>query len=196
MSLVETMFEIRRFAQAMSPSLPPIDLALPRLRELLEAAGVPYRLVGGVAVVHHGYERSTRDLDVLIPADAEIDPLLATHGFVRDSRTRLRHVASGVPIDLLIAGDPCPRPGQPAYPEPDDVAPSPRDPGVIGLAGLVTLKLRAGRLQDKADVVALLKHLSESELIELGAGVDSSQRSELARLWDDAQQELSWERGG
>lgn len=177
----------------MSPSMPPIDLALPQLRELLEAAHVPYRLVGGIAVVHHGYERSTRDLDVLIPADVDIDPLLVAHGFVRESRTRLRHVASGVPIDLLIAGDPCPRPGQPAFPSPSDVAASPRDEGVIGLAGLVILKLRAGRLQDKADVVALLKRMTESEVIALGGEVDPAQRGELARLWNDAREELAWE---
>jgi len=195
MSLLRTMFELRRFAQTMSPSLPPVDLALPRLRALLLAAALPYRLVGGIAVVHHGYERSTRDLDVLVPAGAEvaIDPLLEAHGFMRQSRTRLLHAASGVSIDLLIAGDPMPRPGQPSYPEPVDVLASPRDPGVIGLAGLVVLKLRAGRLQDRADVAALLKRLSEGEYLDLEAGIEPTLRPGLMRLRDEALQELVWE---
>lgn len=39
----------------VSASAPRVDEALPALRRLLEAAGGAYRLVGGVAVVHHGY---------------------------------------------------------------------------------------------------------------------------------------------
>ena len=33
--------------------------------ELLDAAGVPHALVGGVAVCLHGYRRNTVDVDVL-----------------------------------------------------------------------------------------------------------------------------------
>ena len=43
------------------------------LRELvarLEAHGIPYMLVGSVAALAHGRERSTKDFDVVIDADA------------------------------------------------------------------------------------------------------------------------------
>ena len=97
---------LRRFAQAMDPTLPAVDLAVPALRALLDAAGVAYRLVGGVAVVHHGYARTTRDVDVLLDqaADARLAPLLGAHGFARESRTRLRHLATVTDPDTGTRG--------------------------------------------------------------------------------------------
>ena len=40
------------------------------LLALLRDAGVVFRIVGGVAVLHHGYARTTEDIDVLVAADA------------------------------------------------------------------------------------------------------------------------------
>lgn len=57
-------------AQEMSGDVDRVDAALPPLRRLLAAAGMTFRLVGGVAVVHHGYVRTTRDVDVLLPPEA------------------------------------------------------------------------------------------------------------------------------
>lgn len=106
-----------------------VDRALPSLRALLEAAGADYKLVGGVAVVHHGYVRTTQDVDVLLERAAtdRLDPLLADFGFERLSRSRLRHHETGVVVDLLLEGDPMPRPGSPPYPSPSALAGSPGD---------------------------------------------------------------------
>lgn len=196
MSVMSAMTEIRRFAQAVSPTVPPFDEALPHLRAMLDAAGEPYRLVGGIAVIHHGYVRATRDLDVLVSARGanELDALLPDFGFVRESRTRLRHVQTNVTVDLLIGGDRNPRPAQPPYPEPASLPASSRDPEMVGLAGLVELKLAAGRMQDQADIVALLKLTSEAEYIALEAAMPARFRPTLLHLWDEAQQELAWER--
>ncbi len=192
----------------MEPTLPAVDLALPALRALLDAAGVAYRLVGGVAVVHHGYARTTRDVDVLLDptADARLAPLLTGHGFARESRTRLRHLATGVSVDLLLAGDARPRAGRPPYPAPQDVPASDRDGTVIGLAALLEMKLHAGRHQDQADIVALLKPRSEAEsdreerealareeYTTLEAALPAALRPEFHALWCDAREELAWE---
>jgi hypothetical protein len=56
---------LRSFALPMNPELPAVDAALPALRALMRDAGVAFKLVGGVAVVHHGYARTTEDVDVL-----------------------------------------------------------------------------------------------------------------------------------
>lgn len=183
----------------MTPGAPAIDEALPALRALLAAGGLDYRLVGGIAVVHHGYLRATRDLVVLVPAGADevLAPLCAAHGFLRESRTRLRHVASGTSIDLLIAGDAMPRAGRPPYPRPEelDASASAEARDVVGLVGLITLKLRAGRLQDLADVAALLKPLDDGSYLALEAEVERSLRGELASLREEALQERAWEEG-
>ena len=183
----------RRVARSMDQDAKAVDEALPALRALLDEAAISYRVVGGVAVVHHGYARTTEDIDVLVGRDAleVLEPLLASHGFERVRETRLRHRASGVVVDLLVEGRTVPRPGAAPYPSPDALAPSPDDAGVVGLPGLVELKLRANRHQDRADVVALLKRLDDAHYLRLEAAVDRTLRPALARLRDDALEELA-----
>ncbi len=84
----------------MSPELPAVDVALGEVRRLLEDAGVRFKLVGGVAVVHHGYARTTEDVDVLVEGGAvgRLAPTIASHGFTQQSAARLRHVATGVRV--------------------------------------------------------------------------------------------------
>jgi len=181
------------FARAMRPELPAVEDGLLALRKLLAQAEIPYALVGGVAVIHHGYVRATRDLDLLLERE-DLDRLtkhLAEHGFERTAANRLRHVESGVDVDLLFAGDPRPRPGAPPYPRPRDLARSRREHDVVDLSGLVDLKLVAGRHQDLADVVALLKPLGEADYLELESALRPELRTQLFRLRRDALEELA-----
>lgn len=181
-----------RFARAMSPEHPPVDLILQETRRLLADAGVAFKIVGGVAVVHHGYERATVDVDVLVAADAlpRIDAVLAAHGFDRPAPERLRHIESNGRVDLLVAGAPLPRAGAGVYPSPTELGASPRDKDVVDLAGLVTLKIRAGRKRDVADVVELLKKLDDAHYIALEADVARALRPALADLRRNALEEL------
>mgnify|MGYP003375018082 CR=1 FL=1 len=181
------------FARAMRPELPLVDQGLAALRRLLAEAGVPHVLVGGVAVLHHGYVRATRDLDLLLArADAaRLEPLLDRHGFERPATNRLRHRASGVDVDLLFAGEPRPRPGAPPYPSPLELGRSAREPDVVDLPALFELKLTARRHQDLADVVALLKALDESGYLAVESRLRPELRALLLRLRRDALDELA-----
>lgn len=179
----------------MAPDLPPVDLALPAARELLASAGVPFKVVGGLAVIHHGYARTTEDIDLLVAAGSResIDARLAACGFVRETPHRLRHRPTGVAVHLLIAGEPMPRPGAPPYPSPQTLPSSPRDLGVVNLDALIRLKLLAGRHQDQADVVALLKGLDERTYLDLEAALETAElRRRLSELRRDALEEASW----
>jgi hypothetical protein len=177
----------------MSPDLPPVDLVLAEVRALMADAGAAFKIVGGVAVVHHGYPRTTEDVDVLIGADAlpRIDAKLAAHGFERAGASRLRHTASGVLVDLLVAGSALPRAGAGVYPSPETVGGSPRDAQVADLPTLIDLKLRARRHRDVADVVELLKRIDDAHYIDLESRVDASLRADLAKLRQDALDELA-----
>lgn len=146
-------------------------------------------------MIHHGYVRATRDIHVLVTADHGLDALLEGHGFVRVSPTRLRH-RSDTPVDLLIAGTASPRADEAPYPPPESLTASERDPEVVGLVGLITLKLIARRAQDRADVVALLKYLPESEYPFIEAGVSAPKRRALWLLREEALEELAMERVG
>jgi hypothetical protein len=192
-----TLGRLARFAAAVTKDAPRIDLALPAVRELLHAAGVPFRLVGGVAVVHHGYARTTEDIDVLVDsarASHLSDEVLSARGFRRISRARLEHVADGVRVDLLWSSEPVPRRTGDVYPAPQEVAASPEDPDFVGLAPLLHLKLLGGRHQDRADVVALLKRLDEAHYLSIEAALPARFRPELSGLRRDALEELAFER--
>src|SRR5258708_6527651 len=117
----DVLARLCRFARDVNPDLPPVDRALGPLRALLEETGVAFKFVGGVAVVHHGYARTTEDLDVLLESDgpARLGPSLASHGFEAVGEHRLRHILTGVRVDLLVAGSPMPRAGSGTYPSPD-----------------------------------------------------------------------------
>lgn len=178
----------------MDPSVDAVDTALPALRKLLDEAGAPFKLVGGLAVIHHGYVRATEDIDVLIDGGAlpAVEALLDAHGFVREAGDRLRHVATNVRVDLLIGGSPMPRPGSAAYPMPQVTSGAVDDPTVIALAPLCALKLHARRHQDLADIVALLKPLDDGAYTVLEASLDAELRSLLYQLRRDALEELAW----
>jgi hypothetical protein len=193
---LEALSRLGRFARTMTPNPRNIELALPAARALFTETGAPFLIVGGVAVVHHGYLRTTEDIDVLV--DPASLPTLAgratAHGFMVESRTRLRHVASDVPIDLLIAGEPMPRPGSPRYPFPDATRASPNDAAIVDLGLLCELKLHAHRHRDLADVVELLQRLTEGRYQEVEAAVPPIMRPELAALRRDALEEQSFHR--
>ena len=62
----------------------------------LAAAQVDFVVIGGVAVVAHGYARATRDLDITYATDAE--NLERLGGVLLSLRARLRGVADDVPF--------------------------------------------------------------------------------------------------
>ena len=183
---------LRRFARPMNPELPAVDVALADVRRLFHGADVSFKLVGGVAVVHHGYSRTTEDVDLLVDGAAlsRLWEALASYGFERVSRSRLRHLSTGVRVDLLVAGSPMPREGSGTYPAPDSLMASGRDADVVGLPGLFELKLRSRRHRDEADVVELLKRLDEARYTEVEAAIPPGLRARLASLRRDALEEL------
>jgi hypothetical protein len=191
----EGLAAVLDFALSAGRPVRRVGEAASALRGLLRAAGVEFRFVGGLAVFHHGYGRTTLDLDVLLEraGGERLDGLLAEHGFERLSPGRLSHLATGVPVDLLLAGEPMPRPGSPPYPAPETLGTSPSDPAFVDLAGLLLLKLLAGRQQDSADVVALLKPLGEGEYLGVEAALPTELRSKLWQARQAALEEAAWE---
>ncbi len=83
---------------------------LPILRELhalLDDASVVYAVVGGVAVARAGGFRTTGDIDVLLRKEEwrGLVESAGSGGVFRLGPDWAEHRASGVPVDLLFAGD-------------------------------------------------------------------------------------------
>jgi hypothetical protein len=140
------------------------DETVAALRSHAEAVGARILLVGGAAVIVHGYRRTTDDRDFLVH-----------HRQVRDLAERLmddpdwerlviRQYAfvyrpTGVQVDFLVSGDLI-QWGRPYYfPDPEQVETVAGVEGIaaIGLHELMFLKLLADRMQDLADIMELVK---------------------------------------
>ncbi|MBY0526888.1 MAG: hypothetical protein K2R98_26075 [Gemmataceae bacterium] len=133
-----------------------------RLARRLERAGIPYALVGGMAVNAHGHQRTTGDVDFLVTAAGLkefSERFVPKHYQQLEGRPRrFKDRANNVSVDFLVAGmyPGSGKPGPISYPDPERTSQLIKKLRVINLQTLITLKLSARRHQDFADVVSLI----------------------------------------
>ena len=172
----------------------PVWDTLFRVTARLNAAGIPYAVIGAMALNAHGYKRVTTDIDIVVSAESRrrIHELLDGRGFLPpfEGSRSLRDTTSGVRIDLLRAGDPAgtDEPKPIVFPDPA-VDPLIVKDGVcyVTLEKLVELKLASGisnpgRLKDLADVQSLIGPLRV--LREFGERLHPWVRAKWYELWD------------
>lgn len=102
----------------------PVHGALRAIARRLDEAAVPYAVAGGMALVAHGYDRTTVDIDVLVTAAGleTIQQRLVGLGYpaFEGSRKQIRDTENGVRVEFLVTGD-FPGDGKPkpvAFPDP------------------------------------------------------------------------------
>jgi hypothetical protein len=167
--------EIHMFFQKRDP----VHRALRRLAKRLEQAGIPYAVMGAMAVNLHGARRTTDDMDVLLtPEGLERfrEELLGKFYVQVPGRSR-RFVErrSRVGLDILVTGH-YPGRGGPApfaFPDPTEASQEIEETRVVTLPQLIQLKLAARRYYDFGDVAFLIrvKNLDESFLPQLHPSV-------------------------
>jgi len=173
-----------------------VQQALERLARLLDEKGIPYALIGAMALNEWGYRRVTVDVDVLLTREG-LERLKAAaigHGYVEKfpASRRIRDAESGINIDIVLAGE-YPGDGKPkpvVFPDPEKAAVRGWRVALLPLAKLIELKLASGlsaphRLKDLADVLELIRHLSLPR--ETADSLDPSVRPKYAELWQAAQ---------
>ncbi len=142
-----------------------------RISKRLDQLGIPFVVVGGVAMFHHGFRRFTEDVDLLVTREdlQVIHEQLDGLGFVRpfSNSKNLRDAVNGVRIEFLITGE-YPGDGKPkpvAFPHPKDVFEFRDGIKVLQLARLIELKLASymtgkARSKDLGDVEELIRALA------------------------------------
>jgi hypothetical protein len=149
-----------------------MGLALPQdfreLLELLNANGVRYLLVGGYAVGHYGYSRSTNDIDIFVANDDKnarnLVRCLAEYGFgggdlnpeiftKKDSLVIMGVEPLAVDILNYLTGTEF----DAAYANRQIVTDEDLDISLIGLEDLIKNKIATGRHKDLADVEYLTR---------------------------------------
>jgi len=167
---------------------------LRRICKRLDELGIPYAVVGGMALFEHGFERFTKDVDLLVTRDSlrRLHEQLEGLGYVAPFALskNLRDVQTGVRIEFLVTGQ-YPGDGSPkpvAFPDPDNVSVVLRGMRVVNLKTLVELKLASGmttdRVKDLGDVQELIKELEISR--EFASELDPYVRDKFLELWRGA----------
>jgi hypothetical protein len=148
----------------------PVHEALRAIAAKLEELKIPYAVAGGMALVAHGYDRNTVDVDVLVTPEGlrEIHQALEGLGYVPPfaGSKNLRDTATSVRIEFLVSGQ-YPGDGKPkpvAFPDPTDAAVEIDGIKYVGLVPLIELKLASGishpgRVKDFGDVQELIRIL-------------------------------------
>lgn len=143
---------------------------LQEIANRLNSLNLPYAIVGGMALVVHGYRRTTEDIDILVTPQGldKIHESLIGLGYlpVFEKSKNLRDTRTGVRIEFLITGQ-YPGDGKPqaiAFPDPAAVAVEIDEICYARLPTLIELKLASGmsnpgRLRDLADVQELIRVL-------------------------------------
>ncbi len=169
-----------------------VQKALEKLARELDAQGIPYAIIGAMALNEFGYRRVTVDVDVLLTPEG-LAAFKAAHlgrGYSEQfagSRS-LRDTEFGVNIDVVLTGS-YPGDGKPkpvAFPDPGTTAERGARVALLPLVLLVELKLASGmtapdRLKDLADVQELIRinRLPRTLAAELNPFV----RDKYVELW-------------
>src|SRR5215813_14037664 len=86
-----------------------VHKSLERIVRRLEELGIPYAVMGAMALFFHGYERFTTDVDILVTPEGlrEVHHRLEGLGYLPPFKgsKHLRDTESGVRIEFLTTGD-------------------------------------------------------------------------------------------
>lgn len=175
--------------------------ALATLRVLSQKENIPLAIVGGLAAIHHGYERLTKDIDVVVRSGnldvlTRVAPQYRIKVIWKDPEGWHKLQCEGVPIDVVPEGRK-PRKDAPT------VIPGPEQLGVragagyAAIAGWMETKLGSYRVQDRADVVQVMKVTPPATLKKIRKHVDKVHPIYVQRfdeLLAEAKEEMEQER--
>jgi hypothetical protein len=167
-----------------------------KVSRLLEGDGIPYAVIGAMALNEYGYRRVTVDVDLLLTREG-LESFKEKHlglGYVQKfpGSKGLRDTEFGVTIDVVLAGE-FPGDGLPkpvVFPDPAQVALRGEHMALLPLPRLIELKLASGmtaphRLKDLADVIELIRILKLPA--SLAEELHPYVRDKYNELWQAAQ---------
>jgi len=170
-----------------------VHKTLERISQKLGELGVPYAVVGGMAMFFHGYRRFTEDVDILVSGASlkKIHDSLEGRGYLPlfAGSKNLRDAETGVRIEFLVSGE-FPGDGKPkpvAFPEPGADEVELDGVRLLAVPKLIELKLASGmtnlgRLKDLADVEELIVALNLP--LELKVELNPFVRDRFVELWN------------
>src|SRR5436190_1663664 len=160
--------------------------ALATLQALARQEGIPLAIVGGLAAIHHGYERFTKDIDVVVGSEnLDILPRVAPRYGIKviwsDPEGWHKLQCEGVPIDVVPEGRKPRKDAPTTIPGPAQLGVR-AGAGYAKLSGWIETKLGSFRVQDQADVVSIIKVTTPAALRRTRKQLSKAHASYLRRF--------------
>jgi len=164
------------------------------LADRLNAEGLEYAVIGGMALTAYGFRRFTEDVDILMTRETlrRFKEKFVGLGYVPAFATAsksFRDARTGIKVEVMTTGE-YPGDGKPkpvVFPDPIEARVEHEGLWVLTLQKLIEVKLASGlsaphRLHDLSDVQRLIDILQLPR--DLAQQLDSSVRAEYVRLWE------------
>lgn len=157
---------------------------LQQLHQIAKQTRIPLTIIGGIAVAHYGYPRFTDDIDTLLHKK---DTQVLTQALQKAGYTYLGSNTcinqQGIKINLCPEGATA---GTTTFPPPET-----NTPGVTiaSLTLLITLKIKANRYRDRADIVELIKRNNIDQDYLQTIPLNQQDQKRLLTLWRTAKKE-------
>jgi hypothetical protein len=179
--------------------------ALATLQTLARKEGIPLAIVGGLAAIHHGYERFTKDIDVVVRSgNLDVLPRVAPQYGIKviwvDREGWHKLQCEGVSIDVVPEGRKPRKDAPTTIPGPEQLGVR-EGAGYARIAGWMETKLGSYRVQDQADVVQVIKVTPGATLRKIRKHLGKVHAIYLQRFDElhaaaEAEKEQERERGG
>jgi hypothetical protein len=200
----EALDNLERMVAAVKGEEPPeskFAKALATLQELARKEGIAMAIVGGLAAIHHGYQRFTKDIDVVVQNGhldvlTRVAPQYGIKVIWNDPEGWHKLQCEGVPIDVIPEGRKPRKDAPTAIPNPRHLGVR-EGAGYAGIAGWVETKVGSYRVQDRADIVQVIKVTTPATLRKIRKHLGKAHAIYLRRfeeLLEEAQEEKEQER--
>jgi hypothetical protein len=185
----------RRLDEVFSPTINCHKLFESRdtLIQTLDAAaktvGVPVMVIGGAALPKYGYDRTTKDIDIVTTVDGAHkmgDLLQGREDFKFIGHSKFKH-SSGRDVNFCPEGVVV---GHSKFPKPESDVPG---LSYVSLPHLLAMKVQAKRLKDRGDYAELVKRNDLSlEYIknDVFPYLHEMDKKWAVRLWEQARKEM------
>lgn len=179
--------------------------ALATLKSLARKEGIPMAIVGGLAAIHHGYERFTKDIDIVVKSGTldiltRVAPQYGIKVIWKDPEGWHKLQCEGISIDVVPEGRKPRNDAPTAIPGPEQLGVR-EGADYAEIGGWMETKLGSYRVQDQADVVQVIKGATPAALKKIRKHL-STAHAVYARRFDDLlaaaeeEKEQERERGG
>lgn len=175
-----------------------VQKARVKLTDILEKEGIPYAIIGALALGEYGHRRVTMDVDVILREDdlRRFKEKYLGRGYAErvEGTGKLLDTKYDVKVDVLSAGR-FPGDGKPkpiAFPDPSTTAMRGERFALLPLPRFIELKLAFGmtsarRMHDLADILDLISSAKlPANLVEQ---LHPYMRDKFRELWQAAQEE-------